>query len=182
MSKFRVYDNLTLKKKIVFLFLFCLVFNGFMYSQQYAIKVEKLNIRENPDKNSKVIGSYYLNDTVTVFSKDGHWLKVKLNNRDGFINENYVTKIIGKEDQHIEKGFKSGFNKVFFKSFIILGIIFLMYNTYKKRIADSRYKSGYREGKISIREYLTYGLYSLIISLVIGLLNGIITWISTFQL
>lgn len=180
MLAYEVKNLLILKKNIIFIFLFFLAFNGTIYSQQYAISVKKLNVRENPDKNSNIIGSYYVNDTVTVFSKEGNWLKIKLNNKDGFINANYVTEIIRKEDQNIEKGFKSGFKKVFFNSFIILCLIFFMYNSYKKRIDDSRYRTGYREGKISIREYLTYGTYSLIISLVIGLTSGIITWISTF--
>lgn len=180
MFKSKIQNLLILKKNIIFIFLFFLAFNGIMYSQQYAVTVEKLNVRENPDKNSNVIGSYYKNDTVKVFSKEGTWLKIKSNNKDGYINANYATEINLREDQKVEKGFKSGFKKMFFNSFIILCLIFVMYNSYRKRIDDSRYKSGYREGKISIREYLTYGTYSLIISLAIGLTSGIITWISTF--
>lgn len=180
MFKSKIENHLILEKNIIFIFLFFLVFNGIIYSQQYAITVEKLNVRKNPDKNSNIIGSYYINDTVTVFSTEGSWLKIKLNNKDGFINANYAKEIKLNEDEKVEKGFKSGFKKVFFNSFVILCLIFVLYNSYKKRITDSRYKLGYREGKISIREYLTYGTYSLIISLVIGLTSGIINWISAF--
>lgn len=176
----KLENQLILKKNKLFCFLFFLAFSSILHSQQYSISIKKLNVREKAAKSSTVIGTCYINDTVTVFSKEGNWLKIKLNNKDGYINADYATEIKLKEDQKVEKGFKSGFKKVFFNSFVILFLIFFMYNSYKKRIDDSRYKTGFREGKISIREYLTYGTYSLILSSAIGLISGIVTWISTF--
>lgn len=176
----KLENLLVLKKNKLFVFLFFMVFSSILHSQQYSISIKKLNVREKADKTSKVIGACYINDTVSVFSKEGNWLKIKLDNKDGYINADYATEIKLRKNQKVEKGFKSGFKKVFFNSFVILCLIFIMYNSYKKRIDDSRYKTGFREGKISIREYLTYGTYSLIISLTIGLISGIVTWISTF--
>jgi len=180
MFNYKAESPLIMKKSKIFILIFFIAFSGILYSQQYAISIEKLNVRENADKNSKVIGSCYKNDTVEVFSKEGNWLKIKLNNKDGFINANYAKEINLTENPKVEKGFKSGFKKVFFNSFIIIYLVFFAYQSHIRRIVDARYKNGYREGKISIGDYITYGIYSLIISLIIGFISGITSWISTF--
>ncbi|MBY0487861.1 MAG: SH3 domain-containing protein [Flavobacteriaceae bacterium] len=167
-----------MKKNNKVLLIFFLVFINISYSQTYFINVRKLNIRENPDKNSNVIGSYSKNDTVNILSQQGDWYKVENKKKIGFINKKYLSS--KKEENKIEKGFISGFNKVFLKSLIITGLVFFLYQSYKRRIADSRYKKGYRQGNISIREYIAYGSYSLIISLIIGVVNGVASWLEKF--
>lgn len=168
--------NNTTKAILILLILFI----NISYSQTYKIEVQKLNVRENPDQNSKIIGTYSINDTVNIISQDGNWLKIKAGEKEGFILKKFTKEISLIEDTEINKGFVFGFKKVFSKSFIIIGIVFFLYQSYKRRIVDSRYKTGYRDGKISIREYLTYGVYSLIISSFIGFISGIAFWISTF--
>lgn len=163
--------------KIVLIFLILLM--NISYSQTYSIDVKKLNIREKPNQNSRVIGSFSKNDTVKKISEEGDWLKVENDNKIGFINKKYVTAQ-RNEKSKIESGFIPGFKKVFFKSFLFICLVLFTYQTYKRRIADSRYKSGYRDGKYSIREYITYVTYSLIFSLIIGIISGVTSWIATF--
>jgi hypothetical protein len=164
-------------KKIVLIFF--IIFINISYSQTYSIDVKKLNVREKPDQNSRVIGSFSKNDTVNTISEERDWLKVENNNKIGYISKKYVTAQ-KNEKSKIENGFIPGFKKVFLNSFLLICLVLFTYQTYKRRIADSRYKTGYRNGKFSIREYITYGTYSLIFSLIIGIISGVTSWIATF--
>lgn len=157
-----------------------ILFINISYSQTFKIEVQKLNVRENPDQNSKIIGSYSINDTVNIISQEGNWLKIKVGKKEGYILKKFTKEISSIEATDINKGFVFGFKKVFSNSFIIISISFFLYQSFKRRIVDSRYKNGYRDGKISIREYLTYGAYSLIISSIVGFISGIASWITTF--
>jgi hypothetical protein len=148
-------------------------------SQTYIVKTKTLNVREETNKNSKVIGHLYENDTITAISKEGDWIKLMISEKDGFVNKNYVEEI--KQNETLtKKGFKYGFNKAFSTSFIIILILLLGYRSLKGRVKDGRRSKGYREYEITFKDYIVDGIYALIIALFIGLISGIISWIKTF--
>ena len=150
-------------------------------AQKYVVQAETLNVRENEDKNSNVIAQIHKNDTITAFFKDQNWIKINIENSEGFVNLKYVTEISNVENKNNpDVGFVKGFKKYFIYSFIILFIFFYAYRKIKARISDNRYSSGYRDGKITFSDVLTDGIYALIIGLIFGLISGIVYWIKTF--
>lgn len=145
-------------------------------SQTYIVKTKTLNVREETNKNSKVIGHLYEYDTITAISKDGDWIKLTISEKEGFVNKNYVEEIKPNETP-TKTGFKYGFKKVFLTSFIILLILLLGYRSIKGRVKDGRRSKGYREYDITFKDYIVDGIYALIIALFIGLISGVIYWI-----
>jgi len=151
----------------------------FTISQEYVVKIKTLNVREETNKNSKVIGHLYENDTIKAISVEGDWVKINTSDEQGFVNKNYLEEIKPNEPQ-IKSGFKYGFSKVFSTSFIIILILLLGYRSVKGRVKDGRRSKGYREYDTSFKDYIVDGFYALIIALFIGLVSGIISWIKTF--
>ena len=148
-------------------------------SQTYIVKAKTLNVREQTNKNSKVIGQLNENDTIKSISDNGNWIKIIISEKEGYVNKNYLEEIKQNEIQ-TKKGFKYGFNKAFSTSFIIIIILLLGYRSIKGRVKDGRRSKGYREYDITFKDYVVDGIYALIIALFIGLISGIISWIKTF--
>jgi hypothetical protein len=158
---------------ILFLFGFQTIF-----SQKFVVQVETLNVRENKDKNSNVIAQIHKNDTIIAFFKDKNWIKINIENREGFVNLKYVTEISNIVDENnINIGFVEGFKKYFIYSFILSFVLFFGYRKIKARISDSRFSSGFRDGEITFSDVLTDGIFALVIGLIFGLISGIVCWV-----
>lgn len=160
-------------------FIFAFLITQIGISQTYIVKAETLNVREETNKNSKVIGQLNQKDTIKSISDNGDWIKITISEKEGYVNKNYVAEIKPNETQ-TKTGFKYGFSKVFSTSFIIILILLLGYRSAKGRVKDGRRSKGYREYDISFKDYIVDGIYALIIALFIGLISGIISWIKTF--
>lgn len=161
----------------------CLIFAFFItqiaISQTYIVKAKTLNVREETNKNSKVIGQLNEKDTIKSISDNGDWIKITISEKEGYVNKNYVEEIKPNEAQ-MKEGFKYDFSKVFSTSFIIVIILLLGYRSIKGRVKDGRRSKGYREYDITFKDHIVDGIYALIIALFIGLISGIIYWIKTF--
>jgi hypothetical protein len=161
----------------------CIVFaifiTQFAISQTFIVKAKTLNVREETNKNSKVIGQLNEKDTIKSISDNGDWIKITISEKDGYVNKNYLEEIKPNETQ-IKSGFKYGFTKAFSTSFIITLILLLGYRSLKGRVKDNRRSKGYREYDMNFKDYIVDGIYALIISLVIALVSGIISWVKTF--
>jgi hypothetical protein len=165
-----------LKLKCLF---FAIFITQFAISQTYVVKAKTLNVREETNKNSKVIGQLNEKDTIKSISDNGDWIKITISEKYGYVNKNYLEEIKSNETQ-IKSGFKYGFTESFSTSFIITLILLLGYRSLKGRVKDGRRSKGYREYDITFKDYIVDGVYALIISLVIALVAGIISWIKTF--
>ena len=161
----------------------CLFFSIFItqiaISQTYVVKAKTLNVREETNKNSKVIGQLNEKDTIKSISDNGDWIKITISEKYGYINKNYLEEIKSNETQ-IKSGFKYGFTKAFSTSFIIILILLLGYRSIKGRVKDGRRSKGYREYDITIKDYIVHGIYALILGLIIALVAGIYAWVKTF--
>lgn len=56
-----------------------------------------LNIRENADANSEVVGSLTKGQEIIVFEVKGHWARIKHNGKWGYVHTNYVTMQVNKK-------------------------------------------------------------------------------------
>lgn len=160
-------------------FIFAFFITQLAISQTYIVKAKTLNVREETNKNSKVIGQLNEKDTIKSISDNGDWIKITISEKAGYVNKNYLEEIKPNETQ-IKSGFKYGFTKAFSTSFIITLILLLGYRSLKGRVKDGRRSKGYREYDITFKDYIVDGIYALIISLVIALVAGIISWVKTF--
>ena len=159
-------------KSLFTLFLFI---STFLYSQKYLVNTDKLNVRENADKNSTVLFQLDKDTEVNAIEVDGEWIKINSSDKIGFVNRKFLKENLKIEIS--EKGFKYGFNKVFYKimigSFFIIGIFTLMSRNKK----DARFSTGYRKGQMSNVETILLMIGSVIISLVLSSLVGVCFWI-----
>lgn len=160
-------------------FIFVLLISQSAISQTYIVKAKTLNLRAETNKNSNIIAQLKENDTINAISFEGEWVKINISEKQGFINKNYLEEINLNEPK-IKSGFKYGFKKAFTSAFIITLILFLGYRGMKGRVKDGRHSKGYRGYNFSFQDYIVDGIYALIISLVIALVAGIISWIKTF--
>ena len=160
-------------------FIFAFFLTQLAISQTYIVKAKTLNVREETNKNSKVIGQLNQKDTIKSISDNVDWIKITISEKDGYVNKNYLEEIKPNETQ-IKSGFKYGFTKAFSTSFIITLILLLGYRSLKGRVKDGRRSKGYREYDVTFKDYIVDGIYALIISLVIALVAGIISGVKTF--
>lgn len=165
-----------LKLKCLF---FAIFITQFAISQTYVVKAKTLNVREETNKNSKVIGQLNEKDTIKSISDNGEWIKITISEKYGYVNKNYLEEIKSNETQ-IKSGFKYGFTEAFSTSFIIILILLLGYRSIKGRVKDGRRSKGYREYNITFKDYIVDGIYALILGLIIALVAGIYAWIKTF--
>ena len=161
----------------------CLVFTIFItqfgISQTYVVKAKTLNVRVDTNKNSNAIAKINENDTISAISVEGDWVKIRVSDKQGFVNKNYLEEIKPNEPL-IKNGFKYGFTEAFSTSFFIILIILLVYRSIKGRIKDGRRSKGYREYAFKFKDFIVDGIYAFIISIVIALVAGIFAWIKTF--
>ncbi|MBP7859943.1 PEGA domain-containing protein [Patescibacteria group bacterium] len=50
-----------------------------------------LNIRETASTSAVILGKYNVGDAVNFVAKEGDWIKVKFNDKDGYVSAQYVT-------------------------------------------------------------------------------------------
>ena len=145
-----------------------------------------LNLRETYTKNSRVISVIKSGDTIKILATEGNRSKVKTRNAEGFVSNEYLSKIklrtnssdkeqLQSKEFNDQIGFVAGFKFVFKRTFLLLFIILGIYTTYKLRRPDERFKTGYREGKVSHFGLLKLALYSALISVITGFIGGLIS-------
>lgn len=155
----------------------------------YIVNTKNLNVRGEPNLNSNVVHQVHLNDTLYVKTLEDNWYKIEYSPSFdhfsiGYVNSDYVKEITKSNKQKKQKidnqdlGFVSGFKTFGFYCFIACMVIFSLYYKYSRRSVDGRFSGGYKEKEMGLGSLLKYGLYSAIVSLVVGLIAGIITWIA----
>lgn len=176
---------MSLKKLIIFA-LFTTTVHLLVFGNEYAVTTTNLNLRETNTKNSRVISVIENGDTLEILAIEGNWSKVKTRNAEGFVSNEYLSKIILRTNASAivqpqskefkdQIGFVAGFKFVFKRTFLLLFIILGVYTAYKLRRPDARFKTGYREGKLSQFGLLKMALYSALISVVTGFIGGVIS-------
>ena len=160
--------------------------NSFVFGNEFAVTTTNLNLRENNSKSSRVISVIESGDTLEILSTEGAWSKVKMGTVEGFVSNEYLSKIaLGSNETSKEqpessefkdqKGFVAGFKYIFYRTFLLLFIIIGAFITYTLRKPDARFKKGYREGKMSNFSMLKLALYSAAVSVITGFIGGIIS-------
>lgn len=61
------------------------------------VNATSLNIRENADASSPVIGAYTNGQEIIVFKVDGQWAQVKYNGQWGYVHTNYLIMQVNKQ-------------------------------------------------------------------------------------
>lgn len=71
------------------------------------VKYEQINVRADSDRNSRIIGSLYLNDRVEGKVLKNKWIKIKYNGKDAYISNGILTdkKIKVKVEEKKVKGY-----------------------------------------------------------------------------
>lgn len=157
-----------------------------VFGNEFAVTTTNLNLRENNSKSSRVISVIESGDTLEIIASEGKWSKVKMGTVEGFVSNEYLSKIAlrtnetTKEQRELnefkdQKGFVAGFKYIFYRTFLLLFIIIGAFITYTLRKPDARFKKGYREGKMSNFSMLKLALYSAAVSVITGFIGGIIS-------
>ena len=60
---------------------------------RYTVTSNNLNIRTDPTKLSKTIGSLSKGDTIVALASDNYWIMVKVGDQTGFIAKEYLRKL-----------------------------------------------------------------------------------------
>jgi N-acetylmuramoyl-L-alanine amidase len=100
-SKMKKIKNSNLIKGLAISFVIVVMFLVFqemlpayanMSSSQVTVIASVLNVRENADSSSKIIGLVYRGDTLDVIQTKNDWDQIKLpSNQTGWINNAYIT-------------------------------------------------------------------------------------------
>ena len=101
-------------KIITFILIFTITW---IFSQEKFINANKLNIRESPNQNSKIITQVKRNEKVIILEEKNDWTKISFDNKIGFVSSKYLSDL----PLNIEKnnsGFAYGFDKTFMLSLI----------------------------------------------------------------
>ena len=173
-------------KKIFLLFSIVLSHLFLFAGNEYAITTTNLNLRESNSKNSTSLKVLTQDDTLEILSADQNWSKVKIDNIEGFVSSEYLSKIEfnsenSVQDKTYKKGFKdqigftSGFKYIFNRAFIIVLVIFIGIYTLKARTKDTRFKEGFRQGKVDSWSWIKSFIYAILAALFSGFIGGIIS-------
>ena len=55
-------------------------------------QTNRVNIRENPNTKSKILGTLSINDAVTVIGEDGNWYKTTYQGKDAWVYKTYFSE------------------------------------------------------------------------------------------
>jgi len=175
------------KTFLILLFILPLIIKSQDYSDNnvYVVNTENLNVRDEPNSNSNIVHQVQLNDTLYVKTLVNNWYKIEYSQGldqllIGYVYKDFVKKTSKVSNEEIKKeqdlGFKSGFVYYGIRCFGLLLLASFGYYNYKTRIKDSRFSGGYREKTMNTLSFIKYAFYSLIISLPIALIAGIICY------
>lgn len=172
-------------KKNNFILFFSFLFSFNLFAEvYYAVSTENLNLRKSASTSSETITTINKGDTVKVYYVKEGWAYVKYNQKYGSVSNDFLTTIDFKEDVNIinsrsnfsvQKGFIAGFNFVFARVFFFVFVLFGSIITFRLRRTDARFKKGYREGNMNMRQIGKLAAYAAIISVVSGLIGGIVS-------
>lgn len=142
--------------------------------KKFTVEPTALNVRDKPSANSNIIGKVFKGDTIHGIKENDSWTTINFDGKTGYVSSKYIHEVA---EPGFITGFTDGFTSVFL--YIALGIAAIIY--YKsKRVKDGRFKSGYRELPFTTMEMLKIALYSTILSSIIGLFTGIVSWFKSF--
>ena len=156
-----------MKFKLIIFFAF--FFNTLLWSQKYYVNTEKLNVRRQPNKDSKIIAQLKKNAEISILSENNDWVKVNINNQEGYVNKKYLSTVTiqGKK----KFSFKEKFQESFFYSYLILGFLYWLYDSYKnKTIKDARYTKGYKILEYNLFDFMKYCIFPLPLAAIIGVI------------
>ena len=83
-----------MRHTVLFLFLMLLGFSIYSNNQHYTVIVDRLNVRESPYIEAKVLGVIEMDQRVNVigFAND-EWARIMFQKRAGYIHKDYITKV-----------------------------------------------------------------------------------------
>jgi uncharacterized protein YgiM (DUF1202 family) len=173
-------------KKIIITNALFAILSFSVFGNEFAVTITNLNLRESSTKSSRVISVIESGDTLEIIASKGTWSKVKMGTVEGFVSNEYLSKItLGtnktSEEQSEsnefkdQKGFLAGFKYTFYRTFLLLFIIIGAFITYTLRKPDARFKKGYKESKMSNLSMLKLALYSAVVSVITGFIGGVLS-------
>ena len=123
--------NLTMKKIYFYLILLCSI-NFYGNDTITAISTKNLNLRANPNTDSKVISEITSNDTLLITETENGWSKaIYKDTLNGFVKSEYVQEITSKKEtlklfvlNKLLKGYF--FKALFFISLLCFGLLYLL--------------------------------------------------------
>lgn len=158
----------------IFLFIY-----SFFFSQEKFVNANNLNVRENPNQNSKIITKLIKNEKIIVLENKDDWSKISINNEIGFVKSKYLS-ITQSNYLKEEEGFANGFEKTFMKVGIWIFLISFFIFKFSNDRKDGRFKNGVREANINAWSFIKIGIVSFIITMLISFIGGVYFWIISF--
>jgi len=67
--------------------------NQYFAREKYAVTSSNLNIRIDPTRLSRTIGTLTKGDTITALASDKYWIMVKVGDQTGFVSNEYIKKL-----------------------------------------------------------------------------------------
>lgn len=76
-----------------------------------VVSESRLNVRNKPSTNSRIIGALQPKSLIEVFSKTEYWAKIRYNNNIGYISTQYIEKVeldsvVSSEKEPVEDSFE----------------------------------------------------------------------------
>jgi hypothetical protein len=172
--------------KILITICFFLTFSLF-FGKVMFISGDNVNLREEGNKNSKVIKKLSKNTEIEVVEINDKWAKVKVDQTYGYVSSEYIIDSpLVTNDMDLEpNGFKSGYIKG--ASYIshplsILGLFAFigLYKSLFKDKKDLRYSKGVKEGSLNLFEVIFCFIIYVSLFLVFGFFSGVFYMIKSF--
>ena len=75
-----------------------------------VVKGGSLNLRQQPSLSAKVLGQYPTGTWMTVLSEDGEWSKVRVNGKEGYVMNKYLTSSASGSTLYVRTNTGRGLN------------------------------------------------------------------------
>lgn len=161
-------------KKNYTIFIILITFS-FCHAQEiYYSNGENVNVREFPNQSSLVVGKLSKGQKIEVIETVNDWSKISYQNNEYYVATKFLTQ---NEDGKKDLGFKDGFLQTYLYSGLIFVFLLTAPEVMKRKVADRRFKEGYRQDKVPELTMWKNFLISAIVAIPIALIGGIICWI-----
>jgi uncharacterized protein YgiM (DUF1202 family) len=164
-------------------------------SEKYIVIANKLNVRDQPNLKSELLGQLDQGEKVIVVGKIDEWFIINIENDEnqntekGYVHQDYLklesqlnidensdTKPEIDYEKKIDRSFTEGFfyygKRILFGSFLIIATI----DQTSKRKKDNRRTKGYKEAKVTGLMFFKYIFYSVAVSIPCSLIAGLICY------
>jgi len=143
--------------------------SGLNVQDTLQVTTSVLNLRSQPNIDSKVITKLNKGDSLIVEEDLGEWIQVSTSKYKGFIMSEYVEKVA-------PLGFYDWFKNGWLYGSMIIFILVFGGQVAAARVKDNRFKDGYRQGIVGEGKLIKAIIGSAVTGLLIGIGYAVYMW------